>query len=95
MLQGARTIILRIQNVERESKTPDADAVRFYTSAFVQPPLEYYLRVISSQPWSKVSILTSGGKYRLLNPVYVALKNMTITGQLGPNVILHHVSAFL
>ncbi|CAM9677107.1 unnamed protein product [Scytosiphon promiscuus] len=67
---------------------PDKEPGRAFLS-YGQPPLQFYLHVIASQPWSDVTILTSGSRPHLLNPTYVALQTLQQTGLLGPNVVLH------
>lgn len=56
-----------------------------------QPPLQFYLRAIASQPWSDVTIITFARNPAELNPTFAALEMMNRSGLLGPNVAMHKV----
>jgi len=56
-----------------------------------QPPLQFYLRAIASQPWSDVSIITYAHRPGTVNPTFSALEMIQRTGLLGPNVVMHKV----
>lgn len=56
-----------------------------------QPPLQFYLWAIASQPWSDVSIITFSPNPKELNPTFAALETMQLSGLLGPNVDVHKV----
>lgn len=56
-----------------------------------QPPLQFYLRAIASQPWSDVTIITFALDPVELNPTFAALEMMQLSGLLGPNVAMHKV----
>lgn len=57
-----------------------------------QPPLQFYLDVIESKPWSEVSVLTYSKKDDFLNPTYTVLREMKLNGVLGSNVQFYKVS---
>ncbi|CAM9853944.1 unnamed protein product [Scytosiphon promiscuus] len=57
--------------------------------SYGQPPLQFYLRAIASQPWSDVTILTYCPLPEQLNPTFAALEMMQHAGMLGPNVVTH------
>lgn len=57
-----------------------------------QPPLQFYLDVIESKPWSEVSVLTYSKKDDFLNPTYTVLREMNLKGLLGSNVLFYKVS---
>lgn len=64
----------------------------FHCSGFFsQPPLEFYLRAIASQPWSDVSVITFSRRPDTVNPTFAALEMMQRSGLLGPNVVTHKV----
>lgn len=56
-----------------------------------QPPLQFYLWVIGSQPWSDISIVTFAPGPVQTNPTVASLEMMQRTGMLGPNVVIHKV----
>lgn len=60
-------------------------------TGIAQPPLQYYLRVIASQPWSDVAIITFALDSEELNPTFAVLEMMQLSGALGPNVAMHKV----
>lgn len=67
--------------------TPDHSSI--LPSSSQQPPLQFYLRTIASQPWSDVTILTYTSTPDQLNPAFATLEMMQRTGVLGPNVVTH------
>lgn len=59
-----------------------------------QPPLQYYLQVLSAKEWDDVTILTAAWQDKSLNPTYPMLEMMANAGTLGKNVKLFKVSRY-
>ena len=56
-----------------------------------KPPLPFYLDIITSYPWSSISIITSANDGPL-NPVFSAMKHLALKGLLGANASTFEVS---
>ncbi|CAM9918765.1 unnamed protein product [Ectocarpus sp. 6 AP-2014] len=48
-----------------------------------QPPLQFYLKVIGSRPWSNISVLTNARIQREFNPAFGVLQELDKQGLLG------------
>lgn len=57
----------------------------------IQPPLQYYLRVMAAKEWDNVTFLTAAWEDRALNPTFLMLEMMADAGVLGDNVHIFNV----
>ncbi|CAN0420266.1 unnamed protein product [Ectocarpus fasciculatus] len=48
-----------------------------------QPPLQFYLKVLATRPWSNISVLTNARIQRELNPTFGVLQELDKQGLLG------------
>ncbi|CAN0342498.1 unnamed protein product, partial [Hapterophycus canaliculatus] len=85
---GSLVIHIRSGDIFAVKKSPRPDGITSFQT-YGQPPLQFYLHAISSQPWSDVTILTFSPTKEQLNPTFAALEMMQQTGLLGPHVVTH------